>query len=252
MTGRPWPSVVAAGQTWRQGFWLHPADRRFCRGPTQRSRQPPGAFLPTASGSCMSPTASGWTLVPTGAGEPRQLDPGQLPRTNGIHGQAAASCLTASGSSLSETKAGRPRAVSSPRSIAGGPPEPLTPEGAFGSLVVFPRFSATSSFAIQRDNSRISRYRWTPTVVGRPLFRTTSPWRGVRMANRSGCSIVPHARKDLRSTSGPGAGPLARSSLPRSRVHRGRTRSSWSCRPTARSSSTVTRKHLSELLSRRD
>jgi len=103
------------------------------------------------------------TLVPTGAGEPRPLDPGRIAEFNGIMN---GSRFMPDGERIVfvGNEGGRPRRVFTQK-IAGGPPEPLTPEGAFGSLVVSP----DSRHIIVRDpKGQLSNYSvtgGTPTVV---------------------------------------------------------------------------------------
>jgi hypothetical protein len=71
--------------------------------------------------------------MPTGVGEPRPLDPGRITEFAGIPNNRR---WLADGQRIVfvGSEAGRPRRVFI-QNIAGGPPEALTPEGAFGPLV---------------------------------------------------------------------------------------------------------------------
>jgi len=125
----------------------------------------PTAFSPDGKWVLMSsPSASHLTLVPTGAGEPRPLDAGRLT------GFSLNARWMPDGQRvvLVGREAGKPNRVFI-QNVAGGPPEALTPEGAFGPLVVSP----DSTLIIVTDQKRhLSKYPvmgGTPTVVAGAL-----------------------------------------------------------------------------------
>ena len=103
------------------------------------------------------------TLVPTGAGEPRPLDRGGVVGFNAIMNGTR---CTADGRHIVfvGSEAGRPRRVFI-QHLIGGPPEALTPEGAFGPLVVSPD---SSLVIVNNPKGQLSQYSVTggqPTVV---------------------------------------------------------------------------------------
>ena len=100
------------------------------------------------------------TLVPTGAGEPRTLDRGRVAAFNAMMN---GSRFMPDGERIAfvGSEVGRPRRVFTQK-IGGGPPEPVTPEGAFGALVVSP----DSRYIIVRDQkNQLTKY---PVSGGAP------------------------------------------------------------------------------------
>ncbi|HEX2458432.1 MAG TPA: protein kinase, partial [Vicinamibacterales bacterium] len=103
------------------------------------------------------------TLVPTGAGEPRTLDRGRVVEFNAMMN---GSRFTPDGAQIVFVgkEANRPRRVFIQK-IDAGPPEPITPEGAYGAMVV----SHDSRHIIVRDpKGQLTKYAvagGTPTAV---------------------------------------------------------------------------------------
>jgi Tol biopolymer transport system component len=121
----------------------------------------PSAFSPDGRW-VVSGTPSGprLRLMPTGVGEPRPLDPGRITEFAGIPNNRR---WLADGRRIVfvGNEAGRPRRVFI-QTVAGGPPEALTPEGVFGPLVV----SHDSAFVIVKDEAgRLAKY---PVAGGQP------------------------------------------------------------------------------------
>jgi len=128
-----------------------------------KALSPDGAWVLTSA-----PTAEPrLSLVPTGAGEPRTLDRGRVEEFNAMMN---GSRFMPDGQRIVFVgkEAGRPRRVFIQK-VAGGPPEPLSPEGAFGALVV----SHDSRHLIVRDpRGQLTNYSvagGAPTVVAGAL-----------------------------------------------------------------------------------
>jgi dipeptidyl aminopeptidase/acylaminoacyl peptidase len=104
------------------------------------------------------------TLVPTGPGEPRRLDPGR------VAGFQSFTRWLPDGSRIVFVgrEAGRPNRVFI-QSLVAGPPQPLTPEEAFGQLIVAPDSTAV---IVNNERKRLTRYPVTgstPTPVAGAL-----------------------------------------------------------------------------------
>ena len=114
----------------------------------------PGAISPDGKWVLIgSPSAQRLTLVPTGAGESRPLDLGRL---EGYSGISSGKRWMPDGQRVVfvANQAGRPRRVFIQR-VAGGPPEPLTPEGAFGPLIVSPD---STLVVVRNQKGQLSKY----------------------------------------------------------------------------------------------
>ena len=127
-----------------------------------------GAFSPDGKWVLSGgPSAPRLRLVPTSIGEPRELDNGRIVEFSGIsNGQK----WMPDGQHIVfvGNEAGRPRRVFM-QNLAGGPPEALTPERAFGPLAVSP----DSTVIVVRDpKGQLTRYpvhKGTPAVLAGAL-----------------------------------------------------------------------------------
>jgi hypothetical protein len=113
------------------------------------------------------PGQKGLTLVPTGVGQARRLDTGRLAGYSGIPGNRRwmpdGQRITFVGNEV-----GRPPRVFV-QSVAGGLPEPVTPEGVFGPLVVSPD---SNQIVVRNQKGELANYPvsgGTPTLLAGAL-----------------------------------------------------------------------------------